>query len=48
MWSFKHGDHQTTYYDADLYHVERDFDITIEGLTVESSSDKLSVDSKKT
>lgn len=47
-YTVKHGDHQTTYYDADLYHVERDFDITIEGLTVESSSDKLSVDSKKT
>ena len=30
-----------TYYDADLYEVEREFDLTIEGLTVESSSDKL-------
>ncbi len=28
-------------YDADLYKVEREFDIAIEGLTVESSSDKL-------
>ncbi len=35
------GDNQKTYYDADLYDVERDFDITIEGLTVESSLDKL-------
>lgn len=30
-----------TYYDADLYNVEREFDLTIDGLTVESSSDKL-------
>lgn len=29
------------YYDADLYKVERYFDLTIKGLTVESSSDKL-------
>lgn len=28
-------------YDADVYDVQREFDITIEGLTVESSSDKL-------
>jgi hypothetical protein len=30
-----------TFYDADLYDVEREFDITVQGLTVESSSDKL-------
>lgn len=30
-----------TYYDADLYHVEREFDITINGLSVESNSDRL-------
>ena len=30
-----------TYYDADLYEVGREFDLTIEGLTVESSLDKL-------
>lgn len=43
------GEHQTRqytindnrYYDADLYRVEREFDVTINGLTVESSSDKL-------
>jgi len=35
------GDNRRTYYDADLYHVERDFDLTIEGLTVESSKDRL-------
>jgi len=37
----KEGDREVTYYDADLYDVERNFDITIEGLTVESSIDKL-------
>ncbi len=30
-----------TYYDADLYNVERDFDITIDDLTIESNEDKL-------
>lgn len=35
------GDNRKTYYDADLYEVGREFDLTIEGLTVESSSDKL-------
>ena len=42
------GNSSTTYYDADLYAVERDFDLTIEGLTVESSSDKLNKTSNKT
>ena len=37
-----------TCYDVDLYEVKRDFDLTIEGLTVESSSDKLSKKSNKT
>lgn len=35
------GNTNTTYYDADLYQVRREFDIAINGLTVESSSDKL-------
>ena len=35
------GDNSYTCYDADLYHVERDFDITINGLTVESNSERL-------
>ncbi len=34
-------ENRKTYYDADLYEVEREFDLTIEGLTVESSSDRL-------
>lgn len=40
-YTVKHGESSHTYYDADLYHVERDFDIIIDGLTVESSADKL-------
>ena len=35
------GNNRKLYYDADLYDVEREFDISIEGLTVESSADKL-------
>lgn len=35
------GENRTTYYDADLYDVSREFDIAIEGLTIESSADKL-------
>ena len=37
----KHGDREYTVYDADLYDVKRDFDLTLEGLTVETSQDKL-------
>ena len=40
-WTEKNGDTYRTYYDADVYDIERDFDLTIEGLTVESSKDKL-------
>ena len=42
------GENRRTYYDADLYDVEREFDLTIEGLTVESSSDKLEKSTNKT
>jgi transcription elongation factor Elf1 len=35
------GKDKERYYDADLYDVERDFDIVVEGLTVEGSADKL-------
>ena len=45
-YTVKKGDHYDTYYDADLYHVERNFDITIAGLTVESSADKLNNQAK--
>lgn len=40
-YTVKEGDRSETYYDADLYEVEREFDLIIEGLTVESSKDKL-------
>ena len=35
------GKDKNTYYDADLYDVEREFDIVVDGLTVASSADKL-------
>lgn len=35
------GEDSKTYYDADLYEVEREFDLAIDGLTIESSSDRL-------
>ena len=34
-------EHKETRYDADLYAVEREFDLTVNDLTVESSSDRL-------
>ena len=40
-YTVKRGDNTETRYDADLYDVEREFDLSIEGLTVESSLDKL-------
>lgn len=45
-YTVRSGDHEKTYYDADLYDVEREFDLTIDGLTVESSKDKLDTRSK--
>lgn len=45
-WTEKNGDRVETYYDADLYDVEREFDLSIEGLTVESSKDKLNTGAK--
>ena len=46
-YTVRSGDNETTYYDADVYEVEREFDITINGLTVESSIDKLDTTSKE-
>lgn len=40
-YTIRKGDRRETYYDADLYYVEREFDIAIEGLTIEASADKL-------
>lgn len=39
-------DSRTTLYDANVYNVERDFDLTISSLTIESSEDKLNRKSK--
>ena len=47
-YTVKRGDNTETRYDADLYDVEREFDLSIEGLTVESSMDKLDTSSAKT
>lgn len=41
----KEDEKDITYYDAKLYDIEREFDLAIEGLTVESSQDKLDVTS---
>lgn len=35
----------TTYYDADRYNIGRDFDMTVEGLTIESNTEKLNLGS---
>ena len=40
------GDNQRRYYDADAYHIEREFDLTINGLSIESNSDRLDTTSK--
>ncbi|MDO5035293.1 MAG: hypothetical protein Q4E01_07935 [Actinomycetaceae bacterium] len=40
------GDDKETLYDADAYRVEREFDISIDDLTIESSSDKLDVNAE--
>ncbi len=46
-YSRGNDDNRETYYDADLYHVEREFDLVIQGLTIESSADKLNNSSSK-
>lgn len=40
-------DHKHMEYDADVYHVEREFDIFVDDLSIESSSDKLDYSSKE-
>ena len=47
MYYVKNGDKSEARYDADLYHVERDFDITINGLSIESSADRLNTTNKE-
>ena len=41
------GDNQKAYYDADLYQVSREFNLVINGLSVESSSDRLNNNSNE-
>src|SRR5690606_24802895 len=38
------GDDKTTYYDADVYQVQRHVDFTVDDLTVESSSERAHMD----
>ena len=45
-YTVKEQDRNVTKYDADLYSIERDFDISIDDLTIESSLDKLNKNSK--
>jgi len=40
------GDNKKTVYDIDVYNIGRDFDLLIDDLTVEASSDKLNVGNK--
>lgn len=47
MYTVGSGDDSETYYDADLYQVGRDFDLTINGLSIESSKDKLNSGNKE-
>lgn len=47
-YQVQNGDMRHTKYDADVYHVERDFDFTIQGLSIESSSNNLNEVSGKT
>ena len=41
QYTVKKGDKEETKYDADLYSVEREFDISIDDLTIESNLDRL-------
>lgn len=45
-YEVKEGKETHTEYDADAYEVERDFDITIDDLSIEASSDKLNYTAK--
>ncbi len=37
----RRGDNRELNYDADLYEIERDFDLSIQDISVESNSDRL-------
>lgn len=45
-YTVKVGDSHETRYDADTYHIEREFDLTIEDLSIESNSNRLDNSSK--
>ena len=47
MYYVGSGDHREARYDADAYNVMRDFDITIDDLTIESNADRLNKNSKE-
>lgn len=46
-YTVKSGDKERRVYDADVYHVMRDFDIHVNDLTVESSTERLDQDTSK-
>lgn len=46
VYSVGSDENRETYYDADVYHVEREFDLTIDGLSIESNSNRLNSNSK--
>ncbi|WP_228760167.1 TFIIB-type zinc ribbon-containing protein [Pseudactinotalea sp. HY158] len=46
-YTVKRGDNTQRVYDADIYHVMRDFDVYINDLTVESSSERRDQDSSR-
>lgn len=45
-YTVKSGNSEVRRYDADLYDVEREFDLAIKGLTIESNSDRLNNEDK--
>lgn len=46
FYTVKSGNSEEKRYDADLYNVEREFDLAINGLTIESNSDRLNNEDK--
>lgn len=46
FYTVKSGNSEERRYDADLYDVEREFDLAIKGLTIESNSDRLNNEDK--
>lgn len=44
-YTYKNGNKETYKYDADVYSLSREFDLAVNGLTVESSADKIQTNS---